>query len=391
MPTAVYPGSFDPITFGHVSAIADAAKAFGSVVVAIGVNPDKKYMFSPGERESLVRAAVGHIPGVTVTPFSGLLVHYMVRNHLHVVVRGLRNAQDLNDAMLQDTLGWQQSLAKDIQVFYVPARVGNHFTSSSALKNVMREQGHATHLAPLSTLHAVQARMLGQYVYGVTGASAAGKSFVCRKFKEIATRRHIPLTHIDLDSIAHEILSTAQEPLYKKARLEVLVTFGSEVAGPHGTINRKALGRMVFEDPAKLTQLNAILHEPIFFKMNDRMRHEKGIFLVDAALLAESGKLHLAHNHILLVKAPKETRQQRLVTRDKLDAEQIDRRLKSQFSSRVKAQLVEKAIQETRYGALDQLTNDGHLTDKALEAAFDTMLSRIDLYGQFQTRLAKAS
>lgn len=384
MPTAVYPGSFDPITFGHVAAITDAAKAFGSVVVAIGAHHSKNYLFSDEEREALVRAAVGHIPGVTVERFSGLLVHYMVRNGLHVVVRGLRNAQDLSDAMLQDTLGWQQSLAKDIQVFYVPARMGNQFTSSTALKMVVKEQGLATDLAPLSTLHAIQARMLGQYVYGVTGPSGAGKSYVCRKFKEIAARRNIPLIHIDLDKIAHEILGHAEEPLYQKARREVVGTFGKKVANADGTINRKALGRLVFQNPAKLEKLNQILHEPIFFKMNDRMCHEKGIFLIDAALLAESNKLHLAHNNILLVDAPEEARRTRLIERDKLDADQLERRLSAQFSGEMKGRLIEAAITETRYGNLNRLNHNGTVSDTTLEKAFTTMLEHIDLYGQLR-------
>ena len=384
MSTAVYPGSLDPVTSGHVAAIADAADAFGHVIVAIGANPSKSYLFSLAEREALARQATRHIAGVTVTSFSGLLVHYLARNNLNIVIRGLRNVQDLNDATLQDTIGWQQQLAKDIRVFYVPARAGQQFTSSTSLKAVLKEQGNATHMAPMSTIQATQARMLGQYIYGVTGTSGAGKSYICQSFKEIAERRGIKLTHIDLDRIAHEILGDAEEPLYQKARAEVVSTFGSEVLSEDGTINRKALGQIVFEDPARLAELNAILHEPIFFNLNDRLRGESGIFVVDAALLAETGRTHLAHNNILLVDAPFETRAERLGLRDQLSAEQIERRTTSQYSAEVKEVAIREAIAAATSGTLDRVMNDEGFSGQDIERAFDTMLSRIDIYGELR-------
>ncbi len=384
MPSAVYPGSLDPVTFGHIDAIADTARAFGNVVVALGVNPAKSYMFSLAEREALTRQATAHIPGVTVTSFSGMLVHYLVRNGQSIVVRGLRDETDYNDSVRQDTYGWQQTLAKDVTAFYVPARPGKEFVSSTSLKVVVKEQGNAVPLAPLSTLQATQARMLGQYLYGITCPSGAGKTTICRKFGEIAKRRGIPLVHIDLDRLGHEILSTAEEPLYRKVRADVVAVFGPKVANPDGSINRKQLGQMVFGNADKLAQLNAILHDPIFFRLNDLLRGKSGLFLVDAALLAESRRTPLVNNNVLLVEAPSDVLAKRLDQRDDLNAEQVARRVASQYTAEAKAVAVEGAIKEFNHGTLSRLVNTPGLQDRAVEEAFDTMLACVDIYGELR-------
>lgn len=384
MPIAVYPGSLDPITFGHVGAIRDTAEGFGRIVVAIGVNPAKKYMFSLAERETLARQAIAGIPGASVTSFSGLLVHFLVRNDYGIVVRGLRNGQDFADAMLQESIGWQQTLAEGIKAFYVPARPGQDFVSSSALKAVLKEQGDATHLAPLSTIHAIQARMLGQYLFGVTGVSGSGKSYICEKFQEIAVRRGIPLFHVDLDKIGHEILMDECDPLYRKTRKKIEQVFGSGILGGRDFIDRKKLGEIVFGDPERIKMLNAILHDPVFFRMNDSLRGRKGIFLIDAALLAETGKTSLVNNQILVVRASQAEIARRLLERDNLTSEQIERRVSSQFSTETKISSIRENIRGASHGRIECLNNFDNPPTPIIEKAFDDMLKHIDIFGELR-------
>lgn len=90
----VYPGSFDPITLGHLDLIKRAAAIFGKVVVAVLINPDKQGAFTLDERVAMIREACAGIPGVEVDAFSGLLVDYMRRRGARVVVRGLRSVND---------------------------------------------------------------------------------------------------------------------------------------------------------------------------------------------------------------------------------------------------------------------------------------------------------
>ncbi len=384
MSSAVYPGSLDGITFGHIDSIRTAAKAFGTVIVGIGNNPKKSYMFSLAEREKLAQHALSGIKGVTVTPYSGLLVNFMIENNLQTVVRGIRNGADLDDALTQDTIGWTQLMAKDIQVFYAPSRPGQTFTSSTAVKAILAEQGDVSGMAPLSTIHAVQARMMGQYYYGMTGVSGAGKSTISRKFTEIAARRHIPLLHQDLDKIGHAILGEETAPIYQETRRRLKEAFGADIADENGFISRKALGQKVFGHPERLQQLNEIMHGPVFFRLNDTLRGRKGLFLIDAALLAETGRTPLVNNQMLVVTADKKEIAARLQRRDDLTPEQITRRMSSQLTTQDKVASIRSAIAATNYGHVNVLKNNSTTTEAEYERAFDTMLAHTDIYGELR-------
>ena len=93
---AVCPGSFDPITHGHLDVIARAAALFGEVIVAVGRNSAKKYLFDTDERVELASAAVADLPGVRVEVLSGLLVDFCRDRHAGYVVKGLRFASDFD-------------------------------------------------------------------------------------------------------------------------------------------------------------------------------------------------------------------------------------------------------------------------------------------------------
>ena len=91
---AVYPGSFDPITNGHVYIAERAAAIFGKLRVSILVNLQKKYTFDVEERHEMARESLSHLPNVTVDHFSGLLVDYMRQQKAQVIIRGLRAMSD---------------------------------------------------------------------------------------------------------------------------------------------------------------------------------------------------------------------------------------------------------------------------------------------------------
>ena len=91
---SIYPGSFDPVTCGHVDIIERAARVFDEVVVAVGVNMEKRAVFSVEERIDLLRQAVAHLDNVEVDYFSGLLVEYVERQKARVIIKGLRAVSD---------------------------------------------------------------------------------------------------------------------------------------------------------------------------------------------------------------------------------------------------------------------------------------------------------
>src|SRR5215208_3091083 len=91
---AIYPGSFDPLTNGHLAIIQRGLKLFEGLVVAVANNPEKKPLFSAAERMELIREVVGTDPRVEIDSFDGLLVDYAKQRRIHTVLRGLRAVSD---------------------------------------------------------------------------------------------------------------------------------------------------------------------------------------------------------------------------------------------------------------------------------------------------------
>ena len=94
MRIAIYPGSFDPLTNGHLDVVQRAAKLFDRVVVAVAANESKHPLFTPEERKAMVKQAVAHLPNVMTEVFDGLLVEYAARHKAKAIVRGLRAVSD---------------------------------------------------------------------------------------------------------------------------------------------------------------------------------------------------------------------------------------------------------------------------------------------------------
>ena len=126
---AIVPGSFDPITYGHIDIITRSAQLFDEVIVAILVNPDKKYLFTLEERESMIHETIKGLDNVRVDSFSGLLVNYAKKVGSSVIVRGLRAVSDFEYDM-------NKALDDDIETFYMMANKQYSFISSSIVKGV---------------------------------------------------------------------------------------------------------------------------------------------------------------------------------------------------------------------------------------------------------------
>ena len=129
---AIYSGSFDPVTQGHLDIIRRASQLFGTVRVVVLANPQKKTLFTPAERVALLRQVTADIPGVTVDVFDGLLVDYMRQHQLTVLVRGVRNAADLENE--QAYAYANKLLWPGLQSVLLPADPSLRFISSSAVR-----------------------------------------------------------------------------------------------------------------------------------------------------------------------------------------------------------------------------------------------------------------
>jgi pantetheine-phosphate adenylyltransferase len=147
MPTlAVYPGSFDPLTNGHVDIIERGARLFDRIVVAMLVNPDKSPLFSMTERMEIARTVFKHLPNVEVDQFEGLLVDYVQRRQAQVIVRGLRAVADF-EYEFQMALMNRRLNGTIETVFMMPAEQYSYI-SSRLIKEVFALGGRVHGLVP---------------------------------------------------------------------------------------------------------------------------------------------------------------------------------------------------------------------------------------------------
>lgn len=143
---AVYPGSFDPITTGHLDIIERISHIFDHVIVLVADSSEKKYMFSTEERAKFLRQATEGNKKVEVDIFQGLTVEYMRKRKAHVIVRGLRAVADFE---YEGTLAsMNRRLAPEIETFMVFSRPEYYFISSRAVKEVARNGGELKGLVP---------------------------------------------------------------------------------------------------------------------------------------------------------------------------------------------------------------------------------------------------
>lgn len=157
MGIAVYPGSFDPLTNGHLDIIRRAARVFDTLHVAILENEGKAPLFSVPERVELIARCTKEIPSVTVHSFSGLLVDFMRRIGAGVVIRGIRAVSDY-EYELQMALMNRELHEGAETIFMLPA-VEYTFVSSRLVKEVFRLGGDIAHLVPPEVLDALRARL----------------------------------------------------------------------------------------------------------------------------------------------------------------------------------------------------------------------------------------
>ena len=143
---ALYPGSFDPLTNGHLDLIERASSLFGEVVVAVLCNPNKKAAFSVEQRIDQIRTATAHLVGVDVVSFDGLTVHCAGTHAADLIVRGLRAMSDFEyELQIANT---NRSLATELETIFMAASAHLSFLSSSVVKEVARFGGPVDHMVP---------------------------------------------------------------------------------------------------------------------------------------------------------------------------------------------------------------------------------------------------
>ena len=145
-PIAVYPGSFDPITYGHLDIIERGLDVFDQIIIAVARNSEKRSLFSTKERIAHIEEAVGNNPRVIVDTFDGLLVDYVVSKGARVILRGLRAVSDFEYEF--QIAQMNHNLKREVETLFMMTSVPYGYLSSSIVKEVASLQGSVESLVP---------------------------------------------------------------------------------------------------------------------------------------------------------------------------------------------------------------------------------------------------
>ncbi len=157
IPIAIYPGTFDPITLGHVDLIGRAAKIVDRLIIAIGVNTRKAPLFDIHERIRLVEETVQDFKNVEVDSFDGLLVEYARRKQVGVLIRGVRAFSDF-EFEFQMALT-NRKMASEIETIFLMPNESYSYLSSSTVREIVEMGGHIDDFVPEPVLRALKERL----------------------------------------------------------------------------------------------------------------------------------------------------------------------------------------------------------------------------------------
>jgi pantetheine-phosphate adenylyltransferase len=150
----IYPGTFDPITHGHLDVLARAARLFDRVTVAIADNPGKEPLFPAGERLAMILPNIKGFSNIAVTTFGGLLVDFAVKEKADAIIRGLRALSDFEFEFNMALMN--RHLQPMIETIFVMPNEQFSYTSSSLVKQVARYGGQVGHFVPPNVAQALQ-------------------------------------------------------------------------------------------------------------------------------------------------------------------------------------------------------------------------------------------
>ncbi len=155
--TGIYPGSFDPLTNGHVAIIQRGLKVFDRLVVAVANNPQKRPLFSVDERKALIAEAIGNDPHVEIDAFDGLLVDYVKRKKIPTVLRGLRAVSDFEYEF--QLANMNRKLLPELETVFVMTGEDYFFVSAQLVREVATFGGDVSGLVPPNVLEGLRRKL----------------------------------------------------------------------------------------------------------------------------------------------------------------------------------------------------------------------------------------
>lgn len=368
MTTAIYALSGDPITYGHIDIIERAAKAFDKVIVALGVNPSKKYLLTREERLYVATESLKNISNVNVIFFEGLLVDTAYELNAKFIIRGIRNSADMN---YEQSLDQINSTQVDIDTFLLFSKAQFIHISSSNVKAIQSENGSIQEYVPIPVKKILERKISSQLIIGITGVMGSGKTFVASQLQEYSKDKDIKVFNIDLDVLANEVY-VSDKPSYKLIRDKIHEYFG--------TLDKKEISKIVFNPEIKkgknehLDFLNEIFKEPVNVLLRRELKGKEGIILINSAILVESDMLKLCNNHVVLVHADDDVRHERLQEKRNIDPILAEERIKHTLSYESKKNAIKKEINNIGFGKMIKVKNNRDYGLKEIEELYNQLV-----------------
>ncbi|WEG11684.1 pantetheine-phosphate adenylyltransferase [Pullulanibacillus sp. KACC 23026] len=153
---ALYPGSFDPVTLGHLDILKRASNVFDEIIVAVLHNGEKKPLFTLEERVTLLKETTQDLPNVTVESFGGLMIDFARKRGVNAVLRGLRAVSDFEYELKITSIN--KKLAEEIETFFMMSNSNYSFLSSSIVKEVAKYNAQVSDLVPEPVERALKAK-----------------------------------------------------------------------------------------------------------------------------------------------------------------------------------------------------------------------------------------
>jgi predicted metal-dependent HD superfamily phosphohydrolase/phosphopantetheine adenylyltransferase/dephospho-CoA kinase len=392
----IYAWSFNLPHNGHIAMAREFTDWADSLVVWIWHNPTKTTTkeFHPVESKIALEHALLDLPQdvvkkIHVDFFDWLITSYCQKKWIKCIYKSYRNDTDYRDEMMQAE--YNKKINPNIKTVLVDASNDKNepYVSSSGEKALIKLQWNQTgEDTTLLVKHAMEMRLNKQYIIGMMWEIGSGKSYTWEEFVRIAQEYKIPAHNIDFDTLWHNIHKAGED--YQHVREEIRQTFGDTMMNEDWSTNTRAL-RVVFSDPLKLQQLNAIMKESLQTELRDAITWKTWLLLMNCAILAEHNMWALTNNNIVSVSVDRATQIARILSRENSEekrakawgrfveftTEEAQQRIDRQYSLDQKnAYFIEQQATK-RYGKLIHFENTSP-TQKDTKEAFRDTIEAVD-------------
>lgn len=312
----LFPLSADPIHFGHLDIIQQAADQCAELVVAVLDSDDKQghYTFSQTDRVCLVERALKQIAlacPVRVLSSKGLLADLFLREGCDKVFRGIRNQKDQEYEAGQMRLHDVVLPGFSSKVEYLSAKERYRHISSSCIKAMVMHGVDVSSMCPLFVKSKLERTLRDLYFIGVTGGMGVGKSWVCRKLAaDLAMTANIEVCVVQIDEIMRHLYAEST-PGAQRVRDNIKAWTGAEITVTNGTADLTALKAAIAAGlpEGTMQHLHNLTEPHVYRLLRESLAGRRGLVLLEWARLVEDGMAPLVNNDVLVVTSPNQAAQ----------------------------------------------------------------------------------